>query len=164
MIRLASISDLDNIMDIIYDIQEDMKIEENPQWSQDYPNKQRFIQDIEEQSLYVLEEEQILKGFICIQKDDNSYNELLENTNQPSFILHRLAVNKNCRHQNIASKLMAFSEELAKEHQIKLLKADTEKHNFAMNSLFQKMGFRKMGEFIYSDYPGEYIYYEKNLD
>ena len=55
MIRLARINDLDTIMSIIKEIQKEMKLENNPQWNEedDYPSKDKFLLDIENNSLYV---------------------------------------------------------------------------------------------------------------
>ena len=166
MIRLANIKDLDNIMDIIREIQKEMKAENNPQWNEDddYPNKEKFITDIENKSLYIYEGEDIIKGFIAITKDNGEYDELLETTNKPAFILHRIAIKKDNRKEGIATILFNYAEDLAKEANIKLLKADTEEHNIKMNNLFTKLGFIKKVEFEYDDYPGHYIYYEKELN
>lgn len=166
MIRLANINDLDNIIKIIKEIQKEMKKENNPQWNEeeDYPSKAKFTSDIENNDLYVYEHENKIKGFIAITKDNGEYNELLKTTNKPAFILHRLAIRKDNRKEGIATILLNYAEDLANEDNIKLLKADTEEHNIKMNNLFIKLGYIKKGEFEYDDYPGHYIYYEKELN
>lgn len=166
MIRLANINDLDKIMEIIKEIQKEMKKENNPQWNEedDYPNRDKFTTDIENDSLYIYEDESELKGFITIAKDNSEYDELLKTTNKPAFILHRIAIKKEYRKEGIATILFNYAEELAKKDNIKLLKADTEEHNIKMNRLFTKLGYIKKGEFEYDDYPGHYIYYEKELN
>lgn len=165
MIRLANIKDLDKIMEIIKEIQKEMKAENNPQWNEDddYPSREKFITDIENKNLYIYEEKDIIKGFIAIAKDYGEYDELLKTTNKPAFILHRIAIKKENRKEGIATILFNYAEDLAKKGNIKLLKADTEEHNIKMNNLFIKLGFIKKGEFEYDDYPGHYIYYEKEL-
>ena len=92
-----------------------------------------------------------------------TYDELLENSHKKSYILHRLAIKKEFRNQDIASKLLTFCEELALKNNIEVLKADTEEKNINMNNLFIKFHYKKMGEFEYDDYPGHYIYYEKEV-
>lgn len=52
---------------------------------------------------------------------------------------------------------------MAIKNNIKVLKGDTEEKNLKMNSLFIKLNYKKMGEFEYDDYPGHYIYYEKEV-
>lgn len=165
MIRLARINDLDTIMSIIKEIQKEMKLENNPQWNEedDYPSKDKFLLDIENNALYVYEIENEIKGFISITKDEGEYDELLKTTNKLAFILHRIAIKKENRKEGIASILFKYAEELAEKEKIKLLKGDTEAHNIKMNNLFTKLGYIKKGEFEYEDYPGHYIYYEKEL-
>lgn len=166
MIRLAKIDDLDKIMKIIKEIQKEMKEEKNPQWNEedDYPSRDKFTTDIENDSLYIYEDKDMIKGLIAIIKDNGEYDELLETTNKPAFILHRLAIKKEYRKEGIATILFNYAEELAKKNNTKLLKADTEEHNTKMNNLFTKLGYIKKGEFEYDDYPGHYIYYEKELN
>lgn len=165
MIRCAFFKDLDSIMEIIKNIQLEMKKEKNPQWSEesDYPNKDKFRQDITNNSLYVLEENEIIKGFISVTIDNGEYDSLLKTSKEPSYIIHRLAIKKEYRKEGLASILFLYAENLAKKNNIKILKADTEEHNLKMNNLFLKLGFKKKGEFEYDDYPGHYIYYEKEI-
>lgn len=165
MIRLANKNDLNAIMMIIRETQKEMQAQHNPQWSieNDYPNKNKFLTDIANNDLYVYENDQNLKGFITITKDTGEYNELLPTSNEPAYILHRLAIKKENRKEGLASLLFKYAEELALKNNIKILKADTETHNIKMNNLFIKLGFIQKGEFEYSDYPGHYIYYEKEI-
>lgn len=164
MIHVGSINDLDDIMAIIRSVQSEMKTENNPQWNEedDYPNRDKILSDIKKNQLYVYEENKIIKGFMVISKE-NDYDELLETTNKPAYILHRLAIKKEYRKDGLATAFFKYAENLAKENNILVLKADTEEHNIKMNNLFMKLGFVKKGEFEYDDYPGHYIYYEKEV-
>lgn len=163
MIRLATINDLDSIMAIIKNIQIEMTQENNPQWNieDDYPNKDKFLSDLNKKELYVYDDG-IIKGFMAITSDDN-YHELVNTTPKKAYVLHRLAIKKENRHEGLATIFLKFAEKLAYQNNITLLKADTEEHNIKMNALFKKMGFIKKGEFEYDDYPGYYIYYEKEI-
>lgn len=165
MIRLATNKDLESIMKIIKDIQKEMKIEGNPQWNEDddYPNQDKFASDIKKQALYVYEDTGIIKGLIAITVDNNEYEGLLATSKHPSYILHRLAIKKEYRNSKIASELIEFASALAKKNNIKILKGDTEAKNKKMKKLFEKLEFVKKGEFEYDDYPGHYIYYEKEI-
>lgn len=86
MIRLATINDLDSIMAIIKNIQIEMTQENNPQWNieDDYPNKDKFLSDLNKKELYVYDDG-IIKGFMAITSDDN-YHELVNTTpKKPMF-------------------------------------------------------------------------------
>ncbi len=164
-IRKATENDLDEIMEIISEVQDEMKKDNNPQWNKedDYPNRNKFLSDINNNALYVYEDK-IIKGFMAITIDQGDYNDLLKTSNKKAYVLHRLAIKKEYRNEGIASKLFQFAESLAKENNIELLKGDTEKSNIKMNKLFNKLGFVQKGEFEYDDYPGHYNYYEKELN
>lgn len=166
MILLAEMKDLDNILSIIKPIKGELLATNNLQWGskeEDYPNANQFEQDINNKSLYIYKEDNIIKGFISVSIDTGYYDELLENSHKKSYILHRLAIKKEFRNQDIASKLLTFCEELALKNKIEVLKADTEEKNINMNNLFIKFHYKKMGEFEFDDYPGHYIYYEKEV-
>ena len=66
MIRKAKISDVGTIMSIINETVKEMKSYGNTQWDDNYPNSETFINDIKNDSLYVYEEDNNIKGFICI--------------------------------------------------------------------------------------------------
>ena len=166
MIIQATIENLDEINLIMDEIKEEMRNENNPQWGStesDYPSKERLKEDIEKNRMYKYVEDNTIKGIISIVEDDGEDNELLENSHEKSYILHRLAIPKKYRKNSIATKLMRFVEEKAKDNNIKVLKSDTEVCNIKMNNLFIKEGYKYIGKFSYDDYPGVYNYYEKEI-
>ena len=158
--------DLEEILETTEEIKKELLAMNNLQWGsteESYPNRTQFEHDIKNKSLYAYKEDNTIKGFISVAEDDNSYDDLLENSKETSYILHRLAIKKEYRNQDIANKLLQFCEELAIKNNIKVLKADTEEKNLKMNRLFLKLNYKKIGEFEYDDYPGHYIYYEKEI-
>lgn len=164
MIRIANTKDIEAIMIIIKEAQREMEETNNPQWNEenDYPSRNKMLSDIKNKDLYVYEET-VIKGFMAITRDKEEYQGLVETTSYSAYILHRLAIKKEYRKEGIATKLFKYAEEMAKKNKVSLLKADTEIHNNKMNNLFKKLGFIKKGEFEYDDYPGHYIYYEKEM-
>ncbi len=166
MIELGTEKDLKKIMEILEETKEEFRTDHNPQWGsteEDYPNQEKILDDIRKNSLYLIKDNNLIKGFITIAKDNGEYEELVKTSHLPAYILHRMTIPKVYRRQGIAQELMHFAEELAIKNDIRLLKADTEKRNDKMNHLFLKLGYEMKGSFIYDDYPGEYIYYEKQL-
>ncbi len=166
MIIEATIDDLDNILNIIEPIKKELLKTNNLQWGStedNYPNAIQLENDIKNENLYVYKEDNIIKGVISVSADNGYYDELLENSPKKSYILHRLAIKKEFRNQDIANKLLHFCEDLAIKNKIEILKGDTEEKNTKMNNLFLKLGYQKIGEFEYDDYPGHYIYYEKEV-
>ena len=71
MIRKAILSDLDTIKKIAESCAKNMIDNNIFQWNKNYPSKNIFKKDILNQSLYVFEEGNLVKGCIvlCEQKD-----------------------------------------------------------------------------------------------
>ena len=168
MIELATIEDLKEIIKIMQLIKEEMREENNPQWGsteEDYPSYERILEDINNKQMIKFEENKTIKGIMSIVEDTSrEYDELIENSKEKSYILHRLAIPREYRKQNIATKLIRYAENKAKSNNIKILKSDTEVSNIKMNNLFIKEGFIYKGHFSYDDYPGTYNYYEKEVE
>ena len=168
MIEKAKIEDLKQIENIMESIKEEMRQEGNPQWGStedNYPSIDRLREDIEKNRMIKYVENNTIMGIMSIVEDlSREYDELIDNSKEKAYILHRLAIPKEYRKQNIATKLMNYVENLAKEQNIKVLKSDTEVSNYKMNNLFIKEGFIYKGKFTYDDYPGTYNYYEKDLE
>ena len=167
MIRLAKLEELDSIMQVINEAKIEFKEFSNPQWGstdEDYPSMDLIKKDIENKELYVYVEDNNIKGVVTITFDKNrEYDELVSNSKEDAYIIHRLAISNKYKGLGIASKLFDYACSYSINNNVKLLKSDTEIHNVKMNNLFIKLGFIKKGEFEYSDYPGHYIYYEKEV-
>lgn len=163
MIEKAQKKDIREILAIIDESKLEMDENNNPQWSEENYPECKIPNDIEKGNLFVYKEKDKIKGFIVIEKDTREYDDLIENSKKEAFILHRLAIKKSCQNQGFASSLFQFAEQKAKKEKIKVLKADTEKRNFKMNHFFKKLNYIEKGTFNYDDYPGTYIYYEKEI-
>jgi len=167
MIELATIEDLEQVKFIMESIKEEMRQEGNPQWGStddDYPSVSKLLDDIQKQKMIKYVEDNKIKGVVSLARDiSREYDELLDNSADDSFIIHRLAVPQEYRKQQIATKLISHAEVYAMNNQVKLLKSSTEISNTKMNNFFLKQGFVHKGIYTYDDYPGKYNYYEKEL-
>lgn len=164
MIRKAKLEDINSIMEIVKEIQIQMKKDNNPQWNNGYPNREVFLKDYNQSQLYVYEDETIIKGFLTIYENQNGSYSMIEENKDISFDLHRLGVDSKYRQQKIASKLMQFAEEKALERNVSLLKADTGANNIPMNQLFQRLGFQFVQTFQYpNSSEGAFNYYKKEI-
>ena len=164
MIRKAKISDVGTIMTIINETVKEMKSYGNNQWDENYPNSETFINDIKNDSLYVYEEDNNIKGFICIDCNQAAeYENLNWSLNEKCMVAHRIAVNTKFRNSGIATKLMSFCEELALKEGIIYIKTDTYSLNTKMNSLFKKLGYKFIGEVKFLTKEKAFYCYEKIL-
>lgn len=62
-------SDLQAIDTLVREAKMLMKQDNNPQWDAQYPVLQDFERDIQEQTLFILDEQEIIKGFIVINDE-----------------------------------------------------------------------------------------------
>lgn len=164
MIRKAKFSDIDTIMSIINETVEEMKSYGNTQWDNNYPNNETFINDIKNDSLYVYEEDNYIKGFVCIDNNEaKEYKNLNWSLYEKCMVTHRMAINSKFRNSGIASKLMDFCEELALKNGVRYLKADTYSLNIKMNSFFKKRGYKFIGKVFFTGKEKPFYVYEKIL-
>ena len=168
MITLATKDDLIQVELIMKTIKEEMRQEGNPQWGStddDYPSITKLLDDIESKKMIKYVEDNQIKGIVSLARDiTREYDGLLENSEEDSFIIHRLAVPQEYRKQNIATKLIQYAEVHAKNHQVHVLKSSTEVSNHKMNKFLDRQGFVYKGIYTYEDYPGIYNYYEKEIE
>lgn len=166
MIRLAKKIDIDLIMGIVQIVVKEMNDAGNDQWNEVYPKADDFLKDIENETLYVHEnEEGNLLGFICL--DDNepvAYEGAKWTSRKEALIIHRMAVSNEARGLGVARALMKYAETLASEKNIEYIHSDTYSKNIPMNGLFKKMGYTFTGSISMKGKPFEFNCYEKKLN
>ena len=129
---------------------------------EDYPSITKMLDDINNKKMIKYVEDNTIKGIVSLSKDiAREYDGLLENSIENSYIIHRLAVPKEYRKQNIATNLIQYAEVHAQNNEIWVLKCSTEVSNTKMNNLLLREGYKFKGIYSYDDYPGIYNYYEK---
>jgi len=168
MIRTANKNDLSSILSIVEEAKSIMKQDNNDQWDEYYPLEEHFEQDIEKETLFVLEEDSKIYAFIVIDQQQSEWYDELEwpvNRNG-AYVIHRLA--GSSEYKGAATQLFDFAVNMALEHQIHVLITDTFALNKRAQGLFEKFGFTKVGEAEIDYHPynkGEPFYaYYKNLE
>jgi len=171
MFRFADYDDLDAIMEIINKTIAIMREEGNPQWNEDYPARDVFINDIDCDSLYVYEtdgvyEDVTIAGFICINDvcpPEYSTVTWGEDFTSRATYIHRFAVDPKFRRMGIGNNLLLLANEVAKHDLTYYLRTDTNSMNVGMNSLFKKCGFKKRGEIYLRFFPEHFNCYDKTI-
>lgn len=168
MIRTANKNDLSSILSIVEEAKSIMKQDNNDQWDEYYPLEEHFEQDIEKETLFVLEEDSKIYAFIVIDQQQSEWYDEIEwpvNRNG-AYVIHRLA--GSSEYKGAATQLFDFAVNMALEHQIHVLITDTFALNKRAQGLFEKFGFTKVGEAEIDYHPynkGEPFYaYYKNLE
>src|SRR3954462_6666393 len=126
MIRRGQKEDLDMILEMVSGTVEIMKEEHNDQWDEIYPTALIFEKDVQNGSLYVLEEEGRVVGSITVdQNEPIEYKGISWEEEGPAYTFHRLVVNPHERGKGAALKLIAHAEEVAFHNRVPHMKIDT---------------------------------------
>lgn len=147
MIRPAIMSDLDRVVDIMEVSKKILQAQGNFQWDDAYPLREDYRLDIENAELYVIEDDGVVAGFLCLNSDEPEvYKSAAWKNPPPALVIHRMAVAPELRGKGLAGKLLDFAWDVTRERGFASLRTDTFSANDAMNSLFIKHGFHKTGE------------------
>jgi ribosomal protein S18 acetylase RimI-like enzyme len=165
LIRLATISDIPQIMQLIGEVVPAMNASGNFQWDSTYPNAQVFEKDTALNQLWVAEIENTIAGVSAITTDQEpEYANVGWDINQTAIVIHRLAVSPRFRGKGIAASLLLQAEKEAIRRGINLLRIDTNTANQATQQLFPKLGYQFVGETGLGFRPNLRFYcYEKVL-
>ena len=146
MIRLATKDDLLSITQLVKEAKQIMEEFNNNQWDDEYPAKEHFEEDIENKTLYVLDVDHTIYGFIVIDQTQSEWYDDIEwpVNREGAYVIHRLAGSKD--YKGAATQLFDFAVKLAEEHHIQVILTDTFALNKPAQGLFEKFGFQKVGE------------------
>jgi ribosomal protein S18 acetylase RimI-like enzyme len=164
-IRLAAHHDLPALMALMQRVVPLMLAAGNLQWDESYPNEAVFQRDIDLNQLWVAELESSIAGVAAITMDQEpDYVQVGWDLNEPSIVVHRLAVDPAFRGAGVARALMQKAETVAIERGIAVLRVDTNTQNEATQRLFPKLGYVLSGEISLQIRPGlRFFCYDKRL-
>jgi GNAT superfamily N-acetyltransferase len=164
-IRLATLKDIPQIMQLIAEVVPAMNAAGNFQWDSTYPNAAVFEKDIVLNRLWVAEIDGAIGGIAAITTDQEpEYAHVGWDINEQAIVTHRLAVSAKYRGQGIAAALLTQAEKVAVNRGIGVLRIDTNTANQATQQLFPKLGYKFAGEIDLGFRPNLRFYcYEKRL-
>lgn len=146
MIRHANAVDIDEIMRIVEDTKKIMHAQGNVQWDESYPLCADFERDIANGSLYIIEVDSAVAGFVCLDfNEPDAYKTAGWHKPKPALVLHRMAVDPLFRGHGVGGNLLEFAEQKAAELAAGSVRTDTFSGNAPMNALFLKHGYRMTG-------------------
>ena len=143
MVRLAKYQDLPKILEIYEYARQYMRDQGNPtQWGDTHPEEFILKEDIDNQDLYVIEEDFLIKGaFAFIIGDDSTYDVIdygQWNSSDTYGTIHRVAAAKEAK--GIASASIEYCKSLHP-----YIRIDTHEKNLKMQYLIEKAGFKRSG-------------------
>lgn len=153
-LRRAFLNDLPAIMVIIDDAGRRMKSHESGQWQDRTPRQETFINDIENNYLYVAASNNLIVGVMAVLDYEKGYEKLLTgqwSNNDPYLVLHRFAVKNDYLRKGVASFMLKEAENLTKTRHIWQIRIDTHEKNLEMISLLVKNQYIKKGSTLIED-------------
>ena len=160
MIRKAKITDLDKIKSLTEACAKAMDAKGIYQWNEHYPSLERLALDIEKEELYLLEENDKIKGIVVITDFmDEEYIPIkwLSKTNNNLYI-HRLATHPEFWGQGYAQKLMDFAENFARKNNFESVRLDTFSENKRNQKFYESRNYQRLGN-IYFPKQSEHPFY-----
>jgi ribosomal protein S18 acetylase RimI-like enzyme len=140
-IRLAVKEDIDQIFELRIETSKLLKIRNIDQWQYESPSRETFLKYIEHQSFYVLERDHQIIAMAAILKGiEPTYLEIDGEwlIDHPYLTIHRLAVKSSFLGKNIASIMLMFAEDLARQLKTPYIRIDTHQDNLYAIRLFKK--------------------------
>ena len=148
-IKLVSIEEIENVMEIIEDARALLK-ETSHQWQNNYPNRSTLINDISNQYLFGAYINNELAGIMALVPGFNVDYDIIEGEwitppSDKDLVIHRIAVKSRYRGNKVGDTLMKYAEVYAKEKGYLSLKADTHRLNIPMTKLCINNGYHMSG-------------------
>ena len=158
MIRAGEISDIDAVLNITKSCAIHLTQSDIFQWNEHYPDRSSFINDAENQQLYVY----VINGKVvacislCVHMDEVYLPVKWKTKNDNNLYIHRLAVHPDFQKKGIGKILMDFAQKYAKEKKFASVRLDTFSVNKRNLKFYESRGYQRL-EGIYfpkqSDFP-----------
>ncbi len=165
-IVLAEKTDLDAIMEIVKQAQDFIKSQGFEQWTNGYPERSQFEEDIDKKSCYVMRAQNQVVGFMTLLFEKESAYDNLEGkwlTDESYGVIHRSAIAESFRGHHALQILFQFAQDQAAQRKIRSLRIDTHELNLPMRKSIERFGFVYCGKVIYG--PNKLrVAYEKELN
>jgi len=158
MIRLAQKLDLQKVLQITRLCAVEMKSRKVFQWNEHYPDRKSFVNDINNNELYVYCINDKIVGCVSIcSYMDKVYSKVSWKTNgENSIYIHRLAVDPEYQKKGVGSKLMDFAENKSKSDGAESIRLDTFSQNTVNQNFYKRRGYVRLEDIYFplqSEHP-----------
>lgn len=164
-ITKASEQHLAEILSLCSNCSQILKSKGIDQWDEVYPSEETFLNDINNNSLYIarIENSQEIIGCIVLNEyQDPEYKDIEWSFNRGKIaVIHRLMVHPKSEGRGIARNLVEFIEKLAKENGYKALRLDVFSQNLRSFNFYKKQGYCVSGKVNFR--KGEFLCCEKMI-
>ncbi len=166
--RRAAEADMPELMRLVREAQAFMRGLGIDQWQDGYPEPETLMEDIRVGRLYVLAEGNAVRAMAALLLTEEPVYASIDGAwrtpdGAKYLTLHRMATDDAARGREVAARMLAEAERIARENDCASVRADTHPGNVAMRRFLQKHGFEYCGV-VYYDIKGgtpDRVAYEK---
>jgi len=163
-IRLANITDLPEVLDLMRRVVPVMQAMGNFQWDDEYPNEAVFRRDINEHDLFVAILDEQVVGAVAINAFlPPEYQQVQWKSSPNTYTFHRMMVDPDLQGKGIATAILQFIEKRGRNMGLMSLRVDTNENNSIMRSLFDKFNYSYVGTVHFRGLSSDFLCYEKTL-
>ncbi|MBC2838077.1 GNAT family N-acetyltransferase [Robiginitalea sp. SC105] len=160
MIRPAKVVEIPQILELTRACGREMCARGIFQWTETYPSREAFQQDIDRGELWVLDLGQGPVGTLVLSEVmDEEYRQVLWLTpNDRNRYVHRLGVHPDLQGRGYARKLMDFAEARAAAEGAASIRLDTFSRNPRNQRFYEQRGYQRLGA-VYFPKQSAYPFY-----
>ena len=164
-IKNVTITQKDEVFQLIMDCRKAMEEEGVFQWTDQYPTLKIFSNDIQKGNLYRLTKNGKIAGVININElQDPEYKQVKwENSDVKIMVIHRLAVHPEFQKQGLAKRLMDFAENYAIENNYTSIRLDAFSNNPRALRFYENRDYQRRGEVFFPGRELPFYCFEKIL-
>lgn len=151
--KKASLKDLKNIINIIDQAKEALKIDGVDQWQNGSPDNMLVGRQITSGNSYVYERDENILAYAYLSEEyEPTYAAVMNLVKEGNaYTIHTFCVANEAKGRGVASKFLDEIIAFAKENGKDSLRIDTHEDNFKMRGLIEKMGFDFLGQIYIKD-------------
>lgn len=157
MIREATTSDIDAILELTKACAKHMISKGIFQWNEHYPHRAAFENDVKRGELFVIEDASIVGCIVISTLMDDEYIPIEWMTvNDNNVYIHRLAVHPSQQGKGFARQLMDFAEAESKRKNSTSIRLDTFSQNKRNQNFYESRGYIRLGSIFFpkqSEHP-----------
>lgn len=143
-ITKASIDDLASIMEIVIEAKAYLKSQNIDQWQDGYPNEEGLKLDINNNSLYVVKDNDLIIGVFCMGDYEPTYDKIYNGqwtSDSDYVVVHRFAVRNKYKGKGVAKYIFDYVK-----NKYDYIRVDTHPDNKSMIKCLYNNGFTYRGE------------------
>ncbi len=146
MIRNARAEDLSSVLKIYQEAKNFIASYNSPQWQDHGPDENSFCRDLNNNALFVNEQEEGISAVMSLYFSEPTYNKVYggawPKNSTPYAVIHRIAIASSSHHQGLATQFFDYVKTIKP---IKSIRIDTHEMNIPMRNLLIKSGFIFVG-------------------